>query len=116
MVEIHNIGLDVNMFVRPAQLRMARAGLGLTVQQLAEQVGVHANTILRYESGSQILSGTLDKIEAVLAQAGIIFLEAEGELGPGVRLREQITSGVGGHGDATKHKAKKRKQKIAGSA
>jgi transcriptional regulator with XRE-family HTH domain len=87
---------------------MARAGLGLTVQQLADQIGVHANTILRYESGSQILSGTLDKIEAALVEAGVIFLEAEGELGPGVRLRERIRSA---HGDATKHRATKRKQK-----
>ena len=71
-------------------LRMPRAALDLSLKELAEKADVNMNTISRYESGSQVMSGTIDKIEAALIKEGVIFLEDDGELGPGVRLRRQL--------------------------
>lgn len=56
---------------------MARAGLGWTLGELAEPAGVKSNTLSRYQSGRDILSGTLRKVEEVLRAAGIIFTDTE---------------------------------------
>jgi transcriptional regulator with XRE-family HTH domain len=77
------------MMIRPVHLRMARAALGWSLKELAEKAGVNINTISRYEAGSQVMSGTISKIENVLLNAGVIFIEEEGGLGPGVRLKKQ---------------------------
>src|ERR1700704_6060862 len=78
------------MMIRPLHLRMARAALGWSLKDLAERAEVNLNTISRYEAGSQVMSGTLSKLEAVLVREGVIFLDDDGELGPGVRLRRQL--------------------------
>src|ERR1700680_1019625 len=78
------------MMIRPLHLRMARAALGWSLKELAERAEVNINTISRYEAGSQVMSGTISKIEAVLLKEGVIFLGDEGDLGPGVRLRRQL--------------------------
>ncbi len=52
---------------------MARAALGWNVKVLAEQVGVAANTISRFENGSGRYGETLRKIRRVFEDAGIIF-------------------------------------------
>jgi transcriptional regulator with XRE-family HTH domain len=82
------------MMIRPMHLRMARAALDLSLKELAEKADVNMNTISRYESGSQVMSGTISKIEAALLREGVIFLEDEGELGPGVRLKRQLSLAV----------------------
>ncbi|MER8921681.1 helix-turn-helix transcriptional regulator [Mesorhizobium sp. M0802] len=73
-----------------AQLRASRALLNWTVRQLAEQAGVHRNTVTNYETGkTEGEPGTVAAIRAVLESAGVILL-ADGETvagGPGVRLR-----------------------------
>jgi transcriptional regulator with XRE-family HTH domain len=69
------------------QIKMARAGLGWGVRDLAEKAGVTANTISRIENGADALGTTSRKIEAALEAAGIIFIAENGE-GPGVRLRK----------------------------
>jgi transcriptional regulator with XRE-family HTH domain len=86
------------MMIRPLHLRMARAALGWSLKELAEKADVNINTISRYESGSQVMTGTINKIEAVLLKEGVIFLEDDGEWGPGVRLKRQLSLAVG---DAT---------------
>jgi transcriptional regulator with XRE-family HTH domain len=78
------------MMIRPLHLRMARAALGWSLKELAERAEVNMNTISRYEGGSQVMSGTISKIEAVLVREGVIFLDDDAELGPGVRLRRQL--------------------------
>ena len=83
------------MMIRPLHLRMARAALGWSLKELAERAEVNMNTISRYESGSQVMSGTISKIEAVLVREGVIFLDDDGELGPGVRLRRQLPLKLG---------------------
>lgn len=64
------------------QLKMARAGLSLGVRELADQAGVTANTISRYENGADAMGSTLEKLKKTLESAGIEFLPDNG-----VRLR-----------------------------
>ena len=70
-------------------LRMARAALDWTLKDLADKAGVNLNTISRYEAGGSMLSDTLEKIEAVLRREGIVFIEADEQCGPGIRVRQQ---------------------------
>ena len=72
----------------PAQIRMARAALGISVQVLAERSGVADSTIHRFETNKGgMQTGTLDRIQAALESQGIIFISADAAGGPGVRLR-----------------------------
>jgi transcriptional regulator with XRE-family HTH domain len=71
-----------------AQIRMARAALGISVQVLAERSGVADSTIHRFETNKGgMQTGTLDRIQAALESQGIIFISADAAGGPGVRLR-----------------------------
>lgn len=69
------------------QLRMARGALKITVRDLEKMSGVTANTISRYENGSDALGETLMKLRKALEDAGIEFLPENGG-GPGVRLKK----------------------------
>ena len=70
-----------------AQVRMARAAVGWGVRELAERANITPNTVSRIEKGGDALASTLDKIQAALEEAGVIFID-ENEEGPGVRLRK----------------------------
>jgi transcriptional regulator with XRE-family HTH domain len=70
--------------VTSAQIRMARAALQWTVRDLAEQSGVHRNTITRVEAGSEPHGPTLAAIRRALELAGVEFTNGDQ---PGVRLR-----------------------------
>jgi len=73
--------------ISPAQIRMARAALGISVRALAEQAGVADSTIHRFEaSKGGMQTGTLDRLQAALEAGGVIFLSADASGGPGVRL------------------------------
>jgi len=65
---------------------MARAALGRSVRDLASRAGLAANTVSRYENGTDAYVETLTKIQRALEDAGIIFIDKNDE-GPGVRLR-----------------------------
>ena len=67
---------------------MARAALGWNAKELAERVGVAANTISRYENGSDAFGETLKKIRRTFEDAGIIFIDENGG-GVGVRLKNR---------------------------
>ncbi|MBM0205672.1 helix-turn-helix domain-containing protein [Micromonospora sp. STR1s_5] len=71
----------------PQQCKMARAGLGLGVRELAERARVSTNTITRLEAGEELKPRTVAAVRAALETAGVIFVEENGE-GPGVRLRK----------------------------
>jgi transcriptional regulator with XRE-family HTH domain len=76
--------------VKPAQVRMARAALNWSLQQLSEAAGVHRNTISNFETGRYAGEpATLDAIRAALEAAGIEFTNG-GQ--PGVRLSRPSTS------------------------
>ena len=69
------------------QVRMGRAGVGWSVRELARKAGVTPNTISRIENGGDALTSTMERLQAVLESAGVIFID-EGDEGPGVRLRK----------------------------
>lgn len=75
----------------PVQCRMARAGLGLGVRDLAERAKVSTNTITRLERGEDLHPRTLEAICAALEAAGVEFI-AENGGGAGVRLRKHKAS------------------------
>jgi transcriptional regulator with XRE-family HTH domain len=69
-----------------AQCKMARAATGLGVRDLAKLADVSPNTVARLERGEALKESTVSTIRAALEQAGVIFVEPNGE-GYGVRLR-----------------------------
>jgi transcriptional regulator with XRE-family HTH domain len=77
--------------ITPLQVKMARAALGWGVRDLAKKADLTANTISKFENGSDVMVGTLTKMQNALEEAGVIFLPADDTGGPGVRLK---TSGT----------------------
>jgi len=74
--------------MKPVQLKMARAALGLGVRDLADMTGITANTISRIENGADAKQSTINAIRQALESAGVIFIPSNGN-GPGVRLRDR---------------------------
>lgn len=73
------------MSLTKEQCRMARAGLGLGVRELADLAGTSPNTITRLERGEQLQPRTLAAIRTALEKAGATFIDPNGG-GAGVRL------------------------------
>lgn len=75
-----------------AQIRAARGLCNLTQAALAEVAGVSSMTVKRAEgSGSPYPADkAIDAIRAALTEAGIVFLNADADQGPGVRLRSRL--------------------------
>lgn len=71
-----------------AQIRAARALLGLGQVKLSELAKVGISTVKRLELSGGVSGSarTLWKIQAALEAAGVEFIPAEGAKGPGVRL------------------------------
>ena len=86
----------------PEQCKMARAGTGMGIKELAEAAEVSPNTVVRLEGGENIRPRTLRAIRAALEAAGVEFIDENGG-GPGVRLvRAQTTrpsNGAAPHDD-----------------
>jgi transcriptional regulator with XRE-family HTH domain len=72
------------------QVRMARAALGWTVRDLATKAGLSANTVSRYENGTDALGDTLARLRRTFEAAGITFIDENGG-GAGVRLQRRIS-------------------------
>jgi len=73
--------------MRAVQCKMARVALGLGVRDLAAMANVAQATISRLERGEELKESTVQGIQKVLEEAGVIFI-AENGGGPGVRLRK----------------------------
>ena len=69
------------------QFKMARTALGWGVRDLAIKAELAANTVSRFENGSDVLVGTLAQLQKTLADAGVMFVPADESGGPGVRLK-----------------------------
>ena len=69
------------------QVRMARAAVGWGVRELAEKAKINPNTVSRIENGGDALASTLDRIQAALENAGVVFIDRNEDGGPGVRLK-----------------------------
>lgn len=65
---------------------MARTALGLGVRELAQLAKVAPATVSRLEAGEALKERTVDAIQAALERAGVKFIGADHEGGPGVRL------------------------------
>lgn len=79
--------------ITPLQMKLGRTAVGLGVRDLATEAGVAPSTVQRFESGKgDMHSRTLDRVQAVLEGAGIIFIPADAAGGPGVRLAKSGTS------------------------
>src|SRR5687767_9754150 len=74
--------------LEPWLSRAARAALGWSRERLAEESGVSAPTIQRYERGEVGLYETVRKLRAALERGGVEFLEATKDRGPGLTLRQ----------------------------
>jgi transcriptional regulator with XRE-family HTH domain len=75
--------------VTPAQLRAGRALLGLSQAELAARTCLSIPTIQRAEADSDLgaSEAATAAIRVALEDQGVIFLEADGRDGPGVRQR-----------------------------
>jgi transcriptional regulator with XRE-family HTH domain len=69
--------------MKPAQCKMARAGLGLGVRELADLAKVSTNTITRFEAGDELKPRTVEAIQRALEAAGVEFTNGNA---PGVKL------------------------------
>jgi transcriptional regulator with XRE-family HTH domain len=72
------------------QLRMARAALRLSVNELAALAGIGKGTIARIEVGYTAYTLTLRRLREVLEEAGVVFIDADGDAGVGVRLKKGL--------------------------
>lgn len=75
--------------MKPAQVRMARAALRWSLEDLAKAAGVHRNTINNFEN--ERFHGTIEALEAIqkaLEAAGVEFIPENGG-GAGVRLAKR---------------------------
>ncbi len=74
--------------VSSAQIRMARAALGISVRVLADRAKVAESTIHRFEANKGgMQANTLDKLQIALEEQGVLFIPADTSGGPGVRLK-----------------------------
>ncbi len=77
--------------LRSSQIRAARAVLRWTAEDLARKAALGLNTIKRAELAEDETSLTVANDLAVrraLESAGLIFIDENGAVGPGVRLRK----------------------------
>jgi len=78
-----------------AQIRAARALLGMNATELSEKAGVGWSTVQRFESSDEIPSskaGTLERIKATFESQGIVFI-GNSTTSPGVQLQRPHPKG-----------------------
>ena len=69
------------------QCRAARALIGWSRGELSERCGVAASTLADFEAGKrEPYARTLADVRRTLEIAGVLFIPAGNEAGPGVRL------------------------------
>jgi transcriptional regulator with XRE-family HTH domain len=75
----------------PVQCKMARAAVGWGVRELAQEAGVAADTIVRFEHGEPLRDQTVVALQQALEAAGIEFTNGSA---PGVRLKPPRDEGI----------------------
>ena len=76
----------------PVQCKMARAGLGWNVRDLAREAKVSPDTVVRFENDVPLRERTVDAMRAALEKAGIEFIPDNGTA-EGVLLRKAQPKG-----------------------
>lgn len=59
---------------------MARAGMGWTVDHLAEASRVNRRTVLRFEAGEDVRPETAEAMRSALVAAGVVFSDDRGRV------------------------------------
>jgi len=74
-----------------AQIKAARALLGISQRELSKIAEVAISTVKRLELADEITGAarTLWKLQTALEKAGVAFIPADDHMGPGVRLKDQ---------------------------
>jgi transcriptional regulator with XRE-family HTH domain len=82
--------------IGPAQIRAARALLGINQTKLSEWASISVATLKRIESSSAIrgAADTIWKIQRALESAGVEFIPEDAGKGPGVRLKRASGSSL----------------------
>jgi transcriptional regulator with XRE-family HTH domain len=76
------------VMLTPTQLRMARVAAGWSRDQLAKASKTSADTITDFEArGSNPKLLTVMAWRRALEKAGVVFIDPDEEMGPGVRLK-----------------------------
>jgi transcriptional regulator with XRE-family HTH domain len=75
--------------VEPAQIRAARALLGMNQRELSKLAEVAISTVKRIETSVEMTGSvrTLWKLQSALEQAGVEFIPGDDSKGAGVRLK-----------------------------
>jgi transcriptional regulator with XRE-family HTH domain len=75
--------------IEAAQVRAARALIGLSQADLADAASVPLSTVDRFETGASdgVSAEAIDRMRAALESAGVAFIAKNGG-GAGVRLRK----------------------------
>jgi hypothetical protein len=77
--------------LRSSQIRAARAVLRWTAEDLAREAALGLNTVKRAELAKDETSLTVSNdlaLRRTLEAAGVVFIDEDASLGPGVRLRK----------------------------
>lgn len=80
--------LGAQILISGSQIRAARSLLNWSQQKLANETGLGFATIQRAERAKETsgLASTAQRIQKTLEVAGIVFIDAGHDGGPGVRL------------------------------
>lgn len=79
------------MTLLSTHIKAARLWLGWDQKRLAKESGLSVPTVHRMESSEGQVRGNYENVQKVretLEQAGAVFIEADADGGPGVRLRK----------------------------
>lgn len=78
------------------QVRMARAALGWSVDELASRAGVAAVSVEQFENGIDGNLSEINVLQAALEAAGITFIDGNysGTGGPGVRMSQPANASI----------------------
>lgn len=78
-------------YINDKQCRMARAALGISIRDLAEEADVGVTTLTRFESEAETAGGastrTIQKLQSYFESRGIEFESGQGRVSVTVRDR-----------------------------
>jgi transcriptional regulator with XRE-family HTH domain len=77
------------MIFLPVQCRMARAGLGWGIRELARSAKVSVDTVVRFERGEELRERTVEALQRAFEAAGLEFTNGDR---PGLRLGSRVPS------------------------
>ena len=80
----------MSTFIFGRQIKAARILIGWSQKDLAREADIGLATLKRFEASNTDGYGqraTASRIAGALEKGGILFLDSESDLGPGVRLR-----------------------------